>query len=97
MRKRLIHFLFNPLKLDLNPLSLRFRNKDLEAEFSADFRNKKLTLAILFTALSTLMFLLFFIIYTMDHPGWFIVMIFLSIIFGLTIHFKWISKFLLLY
>lgn len=93
MRKRLVHILFNPLKLDLNPLTLRFNNKDSETEFSADFKNKKLTLVILFTALSTLMFLLFFVIYTMDHPEWFIVMIFLSVLFGLSIHFKWINKF----
>ncbi|MFV0468992.1 MAG: sensor histidine kinase [Dysgonomonas sp.] len=92
MSKKLIHILFNPLNLDLNSLSLRFHDKDMETEFSADFKNKKLTLAILFTVLSALMFLSFLIIYDMDHPKWFVVMIFLSLVFGLTIHFKWISK-----
>jgi signal transduction histidine kinase len=93
MKKRLIHILFNPLLLDLNPLSLRFRNKELEVEFSADYKNKKLSLAVLFTTLSTFIFSLFYIIYTMNHPGWFIAMIFFSVLFGLSIHFRWINKF----
>lgn len=93
MRNFFLQFIINPLNLDLNPFNLLFRDKELEAEFSADFRDKKLILALLFTILSALMFYIFYLINDMVHSEWFIVMIILSILFWLTVHFKVISKF----
>jgi signal transduction histidine kinase len=82
----------NPLHLDINPLSLHFRDKVLESEFTRDYKNKNVTLVTLFTLLSSMLFGLFYLIYTMEHPAWFVVMIILSLFFGLSLHFRWIQK-----
>jgi signal transduction histidine kinase len=92
MRKYLLKSIINPLHLDINPLSLHFRDKVLESEFTRDYKNKNVTLVTLFTLLSSMLFGLFYLIYTMEHPAWFVVMIILSLFFGLSLHFRWIQK-----
>jgi len=93
MIKKIIRKIINPLNLELNPVNLHFQNKRLEIEFSNDFKEKNLTLTILFALLSAFIFLLFYIIYDMEHPAWFIIMIGLSVAFGLVIYLKLFRKF----
>lgn len=92
MRNNLWNTIINPLNIDINSFSLHFRDKALESEFTHDYKNKNVTLAILFTILSSVLLGLFYLIYTLEHPAWFIVMIILSIVFGLTMHFRLVRK-----
>jgi signal transduction histidine kinase len=89
---RMRNTITNPLGLDINPLSLHFRDKRLESEFTADYKTKNVTLVTLFTLLSSMLFGLFYLIYNMEHPAWFIVMIVLSVVVGLTVYFRLVQK-----
>lgn len=66
---RMRNTITNPLGLDINPLSLHFRDKRLESEFTADYKTKNVTLVTLFTLLSSMLFGLFYLIYNMEHPA----------------------------
>jgi hypothetical protein len=90
MRNNLWNTVVNPLNIDTNPLSLHFLNKKLESEFTNDYKNKNVTLVLLFTILSFVLFSLFYFIYTLEHPAWFVVMIVWAVVFGLIMHFRWI-------
>lgn len=83
----------NPFNLDISPLGLRFRDIALEREFTEDYQTKNVTLAILFTLLGAMLFGAFYLIYNMSHPGWFVAMIVLSLVFGATLHFGLVRKF----
>lgn len=83
----------NPLGLDVNPLNLHFLDSTLEREFTEDYQTKNVTLAILFTLLGALLFGAFYLIYNMSHPGWFIAMIVLSLVFGTTLHLGLVRRF----
>ena len=62
MRNNLWKAIINPLNLDIRPLSLHFRDKPLESEFTRDYKNKNITLVVLFTLLSSVLFGLFYLI-----------------------------------
>ncbi len=83
----------NPFGLDVSPLNLHFLDNTLEREFTEDYQTKNVTLAILFTLLGTLLFGVFYLIYNMSHPGWFIAMIVLSLVFGTTLHLGLVRRF----
>lgn len=88
-----LKLVINPFNLNINPLNLNFRDKALEREFTEDYKIKNVTLAIIFTLLSTLLFSSFYLVYNMSHPGWFVAMIVLSAFFGITLHFGLVRKF----
>lgn len=88
-----LKLVINPFNLNINPLNLNFRDKALEREFTEDYKIKNVTLAILFTLSGALFFGSFYLIYDMSHPVWFIGMIVLSLIFGVTLHYDLMRRF----
>ncbi len=93
MPVKLLNTLFNPFSLDIKILSLKFKEKEIETEFTEDYKTKNDAFTLIFTLLSTCLFVIFYLIYDLEHPIWFIIMFFLSLAFGVGLFFKIFRKF----
>lgn len=85
---KLIKALLNPFDLDIKILSLSFKDRVTEKEFDLDYKSKNEAFVTIFTILGTCMLGGFYMINDTSHPVWFIVMFFLTLVFGIILTFN---------
>jgi signal transduction histidine kinase len=96
MIKNVIHRIFNPFNLNITVFNLHFRDQKLEKEFTHEYKTKNLSLNILFTTFSILIYGAFFYINPPLSNNWFSAMLILAFLIGFSVYFKVVQKFLYL-